>query len=157
MGENMIARSVLDQFERTLRMLREAILAFPPGEWRKGDTDYLRPAGVAYHVIETIDFYTSEQSVDEFSWGHRFGVDWEDSRSEGLPLQDEVIEYLTEVESKLVGWLEATDLSSEERQYPWTGATQLSRAIYTLRNTQHHLSEMCLELTRRGYRGPEWQ
>ena len=61
----MITRSVLDQFERTLRMLREAILAFPPGEWRKGDTDYLRPAGVAYHVIETIDFYTSEQSVDE--------------------------------------------------------------------------------------------
>ena len=153
----MIADSVSDQFGRTLRMLREAILAFPPDEWRKGDIDYLRPAGVAYHAIETIDFYTGEQSVDGFPWGGRFDVDWEDSRSERLPSQDELIEYLDETEDKLGGWLKETDLSSEEKLFPWTGAAKLGRAIYTLRNTQHHLSEMCIELTRRGHTAPEWQ
>ena len=156
MNGNMVVQSVLDQFRRTLKMFRESIVAFPEGEWRKGDIDYLRPAGVAYHVIETIDFYTSEQTVDQFSWGGRFGVDWEDSQSERLPLQNELIEYLDEIEDKLEDWLKDVDLSSAEDTYPWTGPIILSRAIYVLRNTQHHLSEMSLELTRRGYTSPEW-
>ena len=62
-----------------------------------------------------------------------------------------------EIESKLERWITETDLSSEENVYPWTGSIKLSRAIYILRNTQHHLSEMSLELTRRGYKSPEWQ
>jgi len=156
MGDDAIANSVLDQFNRALKMFRESILAFPEGEWRKGDIDYLRPAGVAYHVAETIDFYTSSKTVEQFPWGSRFGVDWEDGQSERLPIQSELVGYLDEVEGKLTNWIESVDLSSEEAVYPWTGPIVLSRAIYVLRNTQHHLSEMALELTRRGYAAPEW-
>ena len=49
------------------------------------------------------------------------------------------------------------DLMVPEAVFPWTGPVVLSRAIYILRNTQHHLSEMSLELTRRGYRSPDWR
>lgn len=41
--------------------------------------------------------------------------------------------------------------------FPRTGSTVLGRAIYLLRNTQHHLAELSLELTRRGCASPEWQ
>ena len=47
MSDNAVTGAVLDHYQRALTMLREAIMAFPSDEWRKGDIDYLRPAGVA--------------------------------------------------------------------------------------------------------------
>ena len=156
MSDNDVIGAVLDQFRRALRMFRETIIAFPPDEWHRGDIDYLRPAGVAYHVIESIDFYTGNQPPDKFSWGARFGVDWENKHSDRLPSQGQLTTYLDEVEDKLQEWFEKTDLLAAETTYPWTGSLVLARAIYILRNIQHHLSEMSLELTRRGYQSPEW-
>ena len=103
------------------------------------------------------DFYTGNQSPDKFAWGSRFGVDWEDTNSDRLPSQEQPITYLDEVEDKLKEWFKKTDLLAVETVFPWTGSIILGRAIYNLRNIQHHLSEMSLELTRRGYQSPEWR
>ena len=157
MSDNDIAGVVFDQYQRALKMFREAIMEFPADEWRKGDIDYLRPAGVAYHVVESIDFYTGNESADKFTWGGRFDVDWEDTHSDLLPDQEQLITYLDEVEDKLQEWFRKTDLLAVETVFPWTGSLILGRAIYNLRNIQHHLSEMSLELTRRGYQSPEWR
>ncbi|NTW43832.1 MAG: hypothetical protein HGB14_05220, partial [Anaerolineaceae bacterium] len=46
-----------DQFVRALSMFREAVKAFPPAEWCKGDTPYQRPAGLALHTVEAVDDY----------------------------------------------------------------------------------------------------
>lgn len=156
MSNNDIAGVVFNQYQRALKMFREAVMAFPSDEWRKGDIDYSRPAGVAYHVVESIDCYTGNQPVDKFPFGGRFGVDWEDSRSDRLPSQQQLITYLDEVEGRLQEWFRNTDLLAAETMFPWTGSLVLGRAIYCLRNIQHHLSEMSLELTRRGYPSPEW-
>ncbi len=157
MNDNNVTGAVLEHYRRALEVFREAITAFPEDEWRKGDIDYLRPAGVAYHIVECTDFYTGDQSVYEFAWGGRFGVDWENTDSDRLPNQEQVLEYLDEIEEKLNEWFRKTDLLAAETMFPWTGPTGLARAIYNLRNIQHHVSEMCLELTRRGYQSPEWQ
>ena len=157
MGENKITHAISRQFSRSLKMFREAILAFPPKEWRNGEIDYLRPAGLAYHVIEAIDFYSGDQPADAFAWGGRFGVDWEDSQSEHLPSQEQLVAYLDDVERKLEDWFREKDLMSPEQIFPWVGASLLERAVYLLRHTQHHLAEMCIELTRRGYTSTEWQ
>ena len=157
MSENAITQAIADQFKRTLKMFRGAALAFPAEEWRKGDIDYFRPAGVAYHVCETIDFYTGDQPADQFPWGGRFGVGWEDSRSSRLPSQEQLLTYLDEMERKLEDWLQQTDLMSPEGAFPYTGAIILGRAMYVLRHTQHHMAQMSLELTRRGYPTPEWR
>jgi hypothetical protein len=101
MSSNSNARAVSDQFQRTLKMLRVAITAFPIEEWRKGELAYLRPAGIAYHVLETIDYYAGDQPADQFPWGGRFGVGWEESESAKLPSQEQLIEYLDEVEANL--------------------------------------------------------
>lgn len=157
MSQDEVARTVADQFRRTLGMFREAVLAFPADEWRSGELDYLRPAGIAYHLLETIDFYTGDQPADQFAWGGRFGVGWESRQPERLPDQQQVITYLDEMETKLAGWFAATDLTAAEERFPWTGPSVLGRAIYLLRNTQHHLAEMSLELTRRGCDSPDWK
>lgn len=157
MGHDRLVHAVADQFRRTLIMFREAVRAFPAKEWRSGDLDYLRPAGVAYHVVEAIDFYAGDVPVDQFPWGKRFGVDWETDQSERLPSQEQVLVYLSEAESKLEAWLESADLLAPEQAFPWTGPIRLARVVYLLRNTQHHVAEMSLELTRRGYTPPEWR
>ena len=157
MEETRLSADVHDQHRRALQMFREAVDAFPPDEWRQGDTPYQRPAGLALHIVETIEFYISGQPVDGFAWGHRFGVDWEGGASEELPDQPALLAYLADVEEELVRWLGDVDLLAPEVAYPWTGASVAGRAIYVIRNTQHHVSEMCLELTRRGIAAPEWQ
>lgn len=156
MNKNALGQAIAGQFRRALKMFRQAVLAFPAQEWHVGELDYLRPAGLAYHALETIDFYTSDQPAAQFPWGNRFGVDWEEQRSELLPPQEDLIAYLDEIESKLAHWFKTVDLTAPEQSYPWTGVSKLERTLYILRHTHHHLAEMCLELTRRGYSGPEW-
>ena len=157
MSDNNVSEEVYNQYQRSLKMFREAVMAFPVDEWKKGDMDYTRPAGVAYHVVESLDFYCGDEPPDKFTWGGRFGVDWEEKNSDRLPDQGQLITYLDETEDKMQQWFKKTDLLAQETLFPWTGGLTLGRAVYNLRNIQHHVSEMSLELTRRGYQSPEWQ
>jgi tetratricopeptide (TPR) repeat protein len=150
------AEALADQFVRALDMLREAVKAFPAAEWRKGDTPYQRPSGLALHAVESLDRYAVVKH-GEPGQGRRPNVDWEDQDSAKLPSQDDLLAYLDEVERRLAHFLANADLMAAEELFRWTGTTLLSRMAYALRHTQHHLAEMCLELHRRGYKAPQWQ
>ena len=157
MSSELVSSSILDHFERALTMFKEAASAFPDSEWKIGDTDYLRPAGVAYHVVESIRGYTGNIPFDKFNWGGRFNVDWETPDSEKLPSQQELLEYLDEVRADAEEWIKVNDLTQTEHLFVWTGKTLLSRMVYLLRHIQHHTAEMALELTKRGFKAPEWK
>jgi uncharacterized damage-inducible protein DinB len=156
MEANPQAEALADQFVRALSMLREAVKAFPSAEWRKGDTPYQRPAGLALHAVEAIDDY-SVLKPGESGQGRRFNMDWEEKDPTKLPAQDDLLAYLDEVDQRLAHFLATADLTAAEELFRWTGSTVLSRMAYALRHTQHHLAEMCLELHRRGHRAPQWQ
>ncbi len=153
---NPQAEALADQFMRALAMFRGAVKAFPADEWRKGDTPYQRPAGLALHLVESMHGYCALKPGEAGS-RDRFDMDWEEKDSSKLPSQEELLSYLDEVEEKLAGFLADADLTAAEELFRWTGSTLLSRAAYTLRHTQHHLAEMCLELHRRGHPAPQWQ
>jgi len=153
----IVSESMIAQFNRALVMFREAVTAFPESEWKVGETDYLRPAGIAYHLIETIEFYAGDQSADEFKFGARFGVDWEGGEPGKFPTQHQILEYLEEVWVKAEAWINDHDLTQPESLFPWTGKTLLSRMGYLLRHIQHHTAELALELTRRGLQPPGWE
>lgn len=157
MDNQTIIQALSNQYQRTLLMFREAVKAFPPEQWRVVENYYPRPAASAYHTLETIDFYSSGKTSDEFPWGHRFGVKWETKDYERLPSQKQLLNYLDEIEAKLTDWLEQMDLSAPERNYSWTGETRLEHAIYVLRHTHQHTAELSLELHHRGFNSPEWE
>jgi hypothetical protein len=157
MNDPYVNEALIDQFERVLLMFREAADAFSEEEWRSGDSDYQRPAGLALHLVETIHFYTSNVPVNEFEWGGPFKVDWEDKDSEKLPSSKQVLVYLDNIWSDAREWMTSCDLSSKEDLYPGTGKTLLSKMGYLLRHCQHHTAELSLELTRRGLPAPEWR
>ncbi|GAF93600.1 unnamed protein product [marine sediment metagenome] len=159
MGKNVVAAEVYAQFRRAFSMLRGSIEAFGEEEWRGGDIDFLIPCRQAYHAIESVEYYLSEYP-GEFKWGHRFDGDWEGMPAGELPTQEEVLDYLDEMQATVDAWLKGLGdegLLAPQKGFPWTGKTPLGRALYVLRHGQHHLAEMNTELRRRGIDRPDWQ
>jgi hypothetical protein len=150
------AEALADQFIRTLGMFRQAVKAFPAEEWRKGDTPYQRPAGLALHIVESTDGYCALHSGEPGS-AARVAANWEDKDSARLPSQEELLAYLDDVDRRVAHFLAQAGLTEDEQLFRWTGSTMLSRGVYMLRHAQHHLAEMCLELHRRGLPAPAWQ
>jgi hypothetical protein len=148
--------ALADQFLRALTMLRAAVNTCPEEEWRQGESLYQRPAGLALHIAQTIDLYSTVKA-GEGSGDPLANINWEEREAERFPPQGEFLSYLDVAEERLARFLASSDLLAEESLFPWTGATRLSRALYTLRHTQHHLADFAMELKRRGLRPPEWQ
>lgn len=153
---NPQAEALADQFMRALSMLRIAVRAFTEEAWLEGETLYQRPAGLALHIAQANFTYSSlkpgERSEDplmQISWGER--------DSSKLPSQEELQRFLDTVEMRLANFIAKSDFQAKEEQFPWTGFTVLSRALYTLRHIQHHLADMAMELQRRGLKPPDWQ
>ena len=157
MDTNATKLAISNQYQRTLLMLRDAVKAFPNEEWRVVENFYPRPAAIAYHTLEAIDFYTSGKIGDEFPWGHRFNVEWETKDYERLPSQQQLLTYLVEIETRITKWFNQMDISAPEETYSWTGDTKLENAIYLLRHTHQHTAELSLELHHRGYQSPKWR
>ena len=159
MASGPISDALADQFLRVLSMFRLAVQALPAGaadQWRLGESPCERPAGLALHLLDALDGYCALKP-GEGSGAARFGVNWEDKDAAKLPDQAALLDYLDDVEVRLTAFLAEADWAAPERLFPWTGATLLGRAAYTLRHTQHHLAELCLELHRRGIKAPDWQ
>ena len=57
---NGIGGSVIENFSLTWGTYAEAIENIPDEHWRKGEIDYLIPARLMLHAVETIDFYSSK-------------------------------------------------------------------------------------------------
>jgi hypothetical protein len=140
-------------------MYYEAMEKIPEQHWRSGEIDYLIPARLVYHVLETADFYSSV-SPKEFPWGKRFGVDCFDSPPESLPSRDEAQKYHEEVRRKVREWilgLGNSGLLEEETEFPWTGSVVLGRVLYVLGHYRQHFGELNAELRRRGLPRVEWR
>jgi hypothetical protein len=153
---NPQAEAVADQFLRTLSMFRIAVSTFSEKAWREGDSHYQRPAGLALHIVQTIDFYSAIKPGDR-SEDPLTQITWEERDAKKLPSQEELLGYLDTVEERLASFIAKSDFQADEKLFPWTGFTVLSRTQYNLRHAQHHLADMAMELQRRGFRPPDWQ
>lgn len=158
MLEMTVVDIVFRQYVRSWRMVEEAIVQIPADTWTTGAVDYLTPARTAYHIVETVEFYSGETPAD-FPWGHRFGGDWEGMAQEDLPSQKAVLAYLADVKPKVEAWLRTlgdAGLLAADPAFPWTGGRMLDRALYLLRHTHHHVGELWSEIKRRGQSLPDW-
>lgn len=162
MSANAVVESLIDHFNRTWDMLRGAIEALPEDQWRAGDVEQFVPARQALHIISCADFYSGKWEGKEFPWDARFGCDWDHSPVERLPDQRDMLAYLDDAKGKIEAWLahrgdEGLLGEPQDKRFPWTGACELSRAIYLIRHSHHHLGKIHNELRRRGIDRPEWR
>ncbi len=148
--------ALADQWLRTFFMFRNAVETLPEGEWIKGDTLYQRPVSLALHILQSIDGYSALEP-GEGSGDPLTQINWQERDASKLPSQSAVLAYLEVVEKRIAGLLVKADLAAEEKLFAWTGKTILSRILYTLRHTQHHLADLAMELKRRGFEPPNWE
>jgi len=145
---HQIAASLIDQFDRVWQTLRSALSRLDEEQFHAGDIDFLTPRNLAYHTIETADFYSSEGPPDTFAWGH--------FKAES---KQDMLRYADEVQAKVRRWCQGQaddQWLTEQSQWKWTGRTVLDRALYNLRHTQHHTAQINAELRRRGLPRGEW-
>jgi len=160
MESNRIGKELSAQFERTHQMLIKTIESYQGPAWVVGKENYLVPARLAYHLVETIEYYLSDVSSEEFSWGGRFGGDWEGMPALDLPGQKEMIEYLGEMMTELRKQLSAQKdetFLAENLTFPWTGKTKLGHILYVMRHSLHHHGELCALLYESGCKEVNWR
>ena len=159
-GAETLVASIKDQWARTWSMWEEMIQSIPDEEWVRGEIDYLIPARHLIHVTVGEDFFSADTPLNESDQTRWFGVPaWETAASD-LPGKEAALSKLavfkSTVESRL-SRLTDEALLAPEQIHPWTGQTRLSKILFSLRHTQHHLGEINAELIRRGMKGIKWQ
>jgi hypothetical protein len=139
-----IGIGLADQFERMRMMLREAIGNCPDEEWKRDSGHwFLVPSRLAYHTIETVDYYCHE-SPQEMDWGRRFCIDWESRDTKRLPGREPMLAYLEEIQESLGATLRSMSDSAllTGHAFSWTGATVMECMVYTLRHSMFHLGQI---------------
>lgn len=150
------AEALADQYLRVLEVLRILVSKCPQQVWRQGKSAHERPAGLALHMAQSIDLYSTIKA-GEGSGEALADANWQARDASNLPTQMAFLAYLEVVEERLARFLSAIDLEEEEELFPWTGASHLSRGIYSLRHAEHHLASLKFRLQSRGVPTPDWQ
>jgi len=161
MGTTLTA-DLHDQFKRAISMLRFTIELFTPEEYLAGLDYFDTPARLAWHVVESLDFYFSGKARGrDFGFGHRFGgtPHWK-LPDEAMPSRADLLPYLDEVEARIdSAFSDLTDasLSAPFDLYDWSGRTILGHYIYAIRHTMEHHGQLCVIATRYGHAEESWR
>jgi uncharacterized damage-inducible protein DinB len=154
MLETTIGEVVARQFDRVWDTLRDALSKLSDEEYRTSDCEWLAPIRLAYHVVETAEFYTLKNVEDGSP-----PLDWDNGPAEKLPAKEELLAYLERVQPIVRTWLTTCsneEFLSAEPDFNDSGGTRLDRMIYSLRHAQHHVGQINAELRRRGLPRGKW-
>jgi len=149
------AEALADQYMRSLTTLRVVVNSCPENEWLKGEKPYQRPAGLALHIVQSVDMFSSQKPGDQ-SENALAQIQWQVRDADKLPSQKELLRFLNDVEKRMANLIATVDLTAEEELFSWTGFTILSRIVYSLRHMTHHLADLITELKQRGVQPPSW-
>ncbi|MDH3943170.1 MAG: DinB family protein [Anaerolineae bacterium] len=151
-----------DQFSKALAMLRFTIEQFSPEEYLAGMESFDAPARIAWHTVESLDFYFSgKRNSKEFSFGHRFDdtPSWK-LVNEDMPDKPAMLQYLNEMEAVIdAAFAELSDekLSAPFELYDWSGKTLLGHYVYAIRHTMEHQGALTVIATHFGHTDESWR
>jgi len=155
-----IVNDLIDQYQRTFRMLAEDIGRFTPQQWISGLSSFHKPAKLAMHIYDTLDFYSCGLPGNQYPWGYRFGGGWWELPDDRLPDQASILAYAREIEEKLI--VQLSNLTDENLSRPYETSpeeakTLLGHYIYALRHTLHHHGELATLAVYHGHEGGSWE
>jgi hypothetical protein len=157
-----MVNDLIDQYQRSFKMLIEEISRFDDRQWLTGlaDPDHFQvPVVLAMHIYDCLDFYFRGKSGDEYRWGHRFGGGYWELPLEKLPSTALVLVYAQELETRInaeLSALEDADLGQSALVPDEPNLTRLGHYIYALRHTIHHEGELASLNVFNGNQGGVW-
>ena len=150
---------LLDHFERQFKTLDTVYDRANEGAWAYADQRLKGTWQWMAHLLETIEYYLGRFDVDSFPWGHRFGVDWEDSQAQPVPSPEAMRAYQEDVRAftaQVLGNKTDAELLTPESAHPWTGQTYLGKLLYVMRHTQQHIGDINRVLRLNGCDALDW-
>jgi hypothetical protein len=158
---NRIAEHLIDQFNRSWKILLQAIDKVPDEKWTDSVETIDKPwtetkgmnvwyfSNIVYHVIQTVEFYAKD-NPDEMKWGSRIGgIDWKTESpavTASRITKKDMRDYLEETQTILNDKLRSF---SEEDLFETDGFSghldsRLMKFIYTLRHSMWHIGELSM-------------
>lgn len=139
----MIHEVAVRQMERCFHFITAAVEQSNPQAWAHQKDGAL---GVWQHVIHMIDslrFYSSRESLGSYKWTNPFGLNYEDHAADPPPM-DAVLQYAKETKQHVLYVIADNqgEMLSPEQACPWVGNTYLDRLIYIMRHTTHHVGTL---------------
>jgi hypothetical protein len=156
----LAVNDLIDQYQRTFRMLSAEIKHFDPQQWGTGLDDFLSPVKLSMHIADSLDYYFSGKTLDEYSWMHHFGGGWWNLPADSLPGSNVLLDYLQELEARIVAELSAlddADLAQKIGTKDCSEGTRLGHYLYALRHTIHHQGELAALSVYHGNEGGCWE
>ena len=135
----------IKQYEHTWRVFESLVKDFDNDAWihtgRKGYT----PVRLAFHILKSSKYYLDDPSPIHLASGKVFENEWETTKEDNLPSQNDILVCINELKAKSEVWLSETDFTSKNTAFEWAGETKLGVVIFLLRHTLYHLGELsCL-------------
>ena len=138
---------MLENFRKANILVEETIRQFNKDQWKKGIDIFQVPSNIAQHIIDTLDYYFREDPNKEHKHGQRFGGGWWELPDEKRPTQDDLLEYLKDIENRINQHfvsLNDDDLLTPYDDKKQFGETRLGHYLYALRHTMHHHGALSL-------------
>ncbi len=141
----MLNKALIANFKGATKLVADVLTKFSQDQWVRGDASLQVPWKLAFHIVDCLDYYFREDVP--YQWGHRFGGGWWQLADDKIPNPDSVLEYLKEIEERIVrqlSSLEDQDLAEPFDPEKQLGDSKLAHYIYALRHTMHHHGELSL-------------
>jgi hypothetical protein len=159
MSESRIVEHLIEEYDRSWKMLLQVIEKAPDEKWTAHVESIEMPwsetkgmnvwyfSDRVFHVIQTVEFYTSDNPED-MKWGGRIGgIDWKTESPDVTAsriTKEDMLDYLSETKSNLE---EKLNSFSEEDLFGTDGfksylACRFAKFVYTLRHSMWHIGEL---------------
>jgi len=150
---------LVDQYQRAFQMLYSTLEEFDAEQWTTGISFFQVPVKLAMHVVDTLDYYFSGKTQEQYVWGHHFNGGWWELSDDQLPSKAAVLAYTKEIQARAVA--ELSSLEDEDLSRPFeiddgSGDTLLGHYIYALRHTMHHQGALGVLSIHQGNDGGDW-
>jgi hypothetical protein len=155
----ILCDSLWENCHSALGLVAETVGQFEPEQWIEGVDFFQVPAKIAYHIVDTLDYYFREEPGGEYTWGHRFGGGWWKLADDDQPSPAKVLAYLAQVEARIdqhFAVLEDDDLVAPFDKAREHGETRLGHYVYALRHTMHHHGALSLLSLSQGNEPGSW-
>ena len=150
---------LIGQFKHAFGVFYEEVARFSDDQWVTGFEFFQVPVKQGMHLLECLEFYFADKSLEGYRWGSRFGGGWWELKDEQLPDKDSVLVYAKELEEKVMSAL--SNLDDDDLLKPinpareW-GTTLSGHYNYALRHTAHHQGQLAALASFHGYEGGSW-
>lgn len=132
----------INQYGHTWRMFEKIVKDFDAEAWLQTGRGVITPARVALHILLGTQYYLEDKTPFQYPSGKPFDPKWVIIKTDDLPSQNDILEFMREMMEKTEKWLFDLAYDAENKAFPWAGETQLGVVIFLLRHNVFHIGEL---------------